>query len=58
MTSNSMALFIAFCVNTFLDICDLYSQIPVWGGTLLLFICSYSLLRLIIEEFLGEEREE
>lgn len=58
MTSNTVNLFIAFCVNTFLDICELYNTIPVWGGTLLLFICSYSLLRLIIEEFLGEERDD
>lgn len=58
MGPYSIDLFLAFCVDTFLDVCELYNQIPVWGSTLLLFICSYSLLRLIIEEFLGEERDD
>ena len=58
MTSNTINLFLAFCVDKFLDICSIYKEIPVWGGNLLLFICAYSLLTLIIEEFLGEEKEE
>lgn len=58
MTDYTLPYFISFVLNKFLDICSMYEDIPVFGGNLLLFICAYTLITLIIEEFLGEEKDE
>ena len=58
MTEWTLLYFLSFVMNKFLDICDMYGEIPIFGGTLLTFICAYTLITLIIEEFLGEEKDE
>lgn len=59
MTEWTLPMFMAFCLDTFLDICRrIYITIPVFGGNFFIFICAYTIIALIIEEFLGEEKDE
>lgn len=58
MSGMTLPYFLSYCIDVFLTVCEMYQGIPVFGGSLLLFICAYTLITLIIEEFLGEERDE